>query len=161
MNQLYLLRHGLAVPFGTPDIADDDRRLTPKGERRVRSVSRGLKRLKVKLDRIVTSPLPRAARTAEIVAEVLGNPELIETADILRSGTAAAAVAAWLQTRSEERLMIVGHNPSLSELLGHLVAGPDHGSIVDLHKAGIAALRSDDGASYRIDWIARPRLFRI
>ena len=161
MNQLYLLRHGLAVPHGTPDIADDDRPLTPKGERRVRSVGRGLKRLKLKLDRIVTSPLPRAARTAEIVAEALGKPDLIEIADVLRSGAHVEAVADWLQTRTEERLMIVGHNPSLSELLGRLVVGSDHGSIGDLHKAGIAALRSDDGAIYRIDWIARPRLFRI
>ncbi len=41
--------------------------------------------------------------------------------------------------------MVVGHNPSLSQLLGRLVVGPDHPSIGDLHKAGIAALQSDDG----------------
>ena len=161
MNQLYLLRHGLAVPYGTPDIADDDRPLTTDGERRVRSVARALRRLKVKVDRIATSPLPRAFRTAEIVAEVIGKPDLIEQADELRSQRDAASIEAWLRTRSEDRLMVVGHNPSLSELLTRLVVGPDHPSIGDLHKGGIAALVSDDGDRYRVDWIARPKLFRI
>ena len=161
MNQLYLLRHGLAVPYGTADIADDDRPLTSKGEQRVRSVGRALKRLKVKLDRIVTSPLPRAYRTAEIVAEVLGKSDRIEVADELRAHQDAASVQEWLKTRTEERLMVVGHNPSLSQLLGRLVVGPDHPSIGDLHKAGLASLQSDDRILYRIDWIARPRLFRI
>ena len=72
MNQLYLLRHGLAVPHGTPGIEDDDRPLTPDGERRVRPIGRGLKRLKVKVVRIATSPLPRALKTAQIVAEAPG-----------------------------------------------------------------------------------------
>ena len=161
MNQLYLLRHGLAVPYGTPEIADDDRPLTSQGEQRVRSVGRALKRLKIKLDRIATSPLPRAFRTAEIVAEVLGKSDLIEVADELRAHQDAASIQEWLKTRTEERLMVVGHNPSLSQLLGRLVVGPDHPSIGDLHKAGVASLRSDDGEIYRIDWIARPKLFRI
>ena len=161
MKQLYLLRHGPALPHGTPDIVDDDRPLTPKGERRVRSVARALKRLKVKVDRIATSPLPRALRTAEIVAEVIGKPGLIELVDDLRAEKTAESIQEWLSTRSEDRLMLVGHNPSLSELLGRLVVGPDHASLGDLRKAGIASLCSVEGEIYRIDWIARPKLFRI
>ncbi len=161
MNQLYLLRHGIAVAPGTPDIDDDDRPLTPEGERRVRQVGRALKRLGLKLDKIAASPLPRAYRTAELVAEALGKPELIEVADDLRAGRDAASIAAWLAGRAESSLMIVGHNPSLSDLLTHLVLGPDHAPFCDLHKGGIAALRGGDGGSYQVDWIARPKLFRI
>ena len=162
MNQLYLLRHGLAVPHGTPDIADDDRPLTTEGEQRVRSVGRALRRLKVKVDRIVTSPLPRAHRTAEIVAEVIGKTSLIEVADVLRAQSDAASMADWLQSRTEDRLMIVGHNPTLSSLLTLLVVGPDQPPIADLHKGGIAALHIAEGTErYQIDWIARPKLFRI
>lgn len=160
MKQLYLLRHGVAVAYGTPDIADDDRPLTPKGEQRVRSVGRALKRLKVKVDRIATSPLPRAYRTAEIVADALNRPDLVEVVDDLRSQRDAASIQDWVATRAEERLMVVGHNPSLSQLIGRLVVGPDHPAIGDLRKAGVAALVSDDGVLYRVDWIARPKLFR-
>ena len=161
MKKLYLLRHGPAVPHGTPDIADDDRPLTSKGERRVRSVARALKRLKIKVDRIVTSPLPRALRTAEIVAEVLGKSDWVELVDDLRAERTAESIQAWLATRTEERLMLVGHNPSLSDLLTRLVVGPDQAPIGELRKAGLAALRSDEGQIYRIDWVARPRLFRV
>ncbi len=162
MNQLYLLRHGLAVPHGTPGIEDDERPLTPDGERRVRQVGRGLHRLKVKLTRIVTSPLPRAHKTAEIVADALGSTELIEVADELRAGRDAASIREWLTTRQESRLMLVGHNPSLSDLLTLLVTGNEFRSpICELHKGGIAALRTEAGEPYEIDWIARPRLFRL
>ena len=62
MTHLYIVRHGIAVEPGTPGIPDDERLLTSKGEKRIRQIARGLVRLDLKLDRIVTSPLPRAAR---------------------------------------------------------------------------------------------------
>jgi len=160
MTQLYLLRHGLAVPPGTPDLDDDDRTLTPEGERRVRQVGRALRRLKVKLDRIATSPLPRAIRTAEIVADALGIADRVEEVDALRTGRDAASVVSWLATRTEPRLMLVGHNPTLSDLVARLVVGPDQAAFCELHKAGIAALQGEPGGRYQIDWISRPRLFR-
>ncbi len=36
MTELFILRHGIAVPHGTPGIAEDERPLTEKGERRMR-----------------------------------------------------------------------------------------------------------------------------
>ena len=84
MVQLYIMRHGIALPHGTPGMSDDDRPLTPEGEQRVRQIARGLKELDLKLERIVTSPLPRAFRTAEIVASVLECNDILETADVLR-----------------------------------------------------------------------------
>lgn len=161
MNQLFLLRHGVAVPHGAPDFADDNRPLTPEGERRVRSVGRALKRLKVRPDRIATSPLPRAHRTAEIVAEAMGRTKLIEVVDDLRAGRDAASIAEWLTTRTESSLLVVGHNPSLSDLLALLVHGPDAIPFCELRKGGVAALRGEIVGAYTVEWIARPKLFRI
>jgi len=162
MNQLYLLRHGLAVPHGTPGIAEDDRPLTAEGERRVRAIGRGLKRLKVKVVRIATSPLPRALKTAEIIADALGDPEeLIEVVEELRAGRDAATIRAWLATREETRLMVVGHNPSLSDLLALLTTGDENHGYCELRKGGIAALTGDPRGLYQVDWIARPKLFRL
>ena len=53
-------RHGLAVEPGTAGVADDERALTEDGRRKTRSAARGLKRLKLGVDTILTSPLPRA-----------------------------------------------------------------------------------------------------
>jgi len=160
MMRLYVLRHGIAEPHGTPDVPDDERRLTPKGERRMRQVGRALRDLNVKVDRIVSSPLPRALRTAEIVAEALDATELLETSDTLRAGRGAASIRDWLAARAEERLMIVGHNPDLSDLIGLLAVGEAGHLVTELHKGGIAALRSQGSGPMALDWVARPRLFR-
>src|SRR5260221_4580011 len=114
MLNLYLLRHGVAVPHGTPGIPDDERPLTPEGEERMEAVAEGISRLKLRLDRIVTSPLPRARRTAEIVAEALDTEERLEDSDVLRAGASPRTIREWLGTRTEKRLMIVGHKPDLT-----------------------------------------------
>ncbi len=162
MERLYLLRHGIAVPHGTPGVEDDDRPLTPKGEKRVRQVAYGLKHMGLDVHRIVSSPLPRAYRTAEIVARILGNPDLLETADELRSGASADSIASWLNSRTEERVMLVGHNPAFSQLIGRLVVGEGVHEICELRRAGIAALSTfeTDSSRMKIDWIARPSLMR-
>ena len=65
-------------------MTDDERPLTPKGEERMRQIGRGLVALGLKLDRIVTSPLVRARRTAQIVAQELDLVELLEVSTALR-----------------------------------------------------------------------------
>jgi phosphohistidine phosphatase len=160
MSQLFLLRHGIALPHGTPGLSDDERPLTSKGERRVRQVGRGLRRLDLPIDRIVTSPLPRARRTAEIVADALGMDDRWEIDDALRPECDAASIRDWLRGRSESGLMLVGHNPSLTDLIGLLVGGDHHPAPCTLRRAGVAALSSLPDGGMTLDWLARPRLFR-
>jgi phosphohistidine phosphatase len=163
MSELYIVRHGIAVEPGTPDIADDDRPLTSKGERRMAEIAEALDRLDLDLERIVTSPLPRALKTAEIVADELGLSTVLEQADALRSGQSASTIRDWLRTRAEDRLMIVGHNPALSDLIGLLLLDDERNPVFELKKGGVAALsRSGDPATgrYTLDWIATPRLLR-
>jgi phosphohistidine phosphatase len=162
MTDLYILRHGIAVDPGTAGIPDDERLLTPKGEKRMRQIARGMRILDLRLDRIVTSPLARARATAEIVARELELLHLLEISNVLQAGTSAAMVRRWLCKRSEERLLIVGHNPTLSDLVALLVVGSEHPLVCDLKKGGIAALtRSTAGADrYEIAWVATPRLLR-
>jgi phosphohistidine phosphatase len=162
MNELLIVRHGIAVEPGTVGIADAERPLTPKGVKRMRQVAEGLFKLDLKLDRIVTSPLPRARQTAEIVAEALDAVELVEVSNVLQAGTAAATIERWLRERREERLMIVGHNPSLSDLISLLVLGTTQPLLCDLKKGAVAALERSMPAQgpYQLAWIAPPRLIR-
>jgi phosphohistidine phosphatase len=162
MIELYILRHGIAVDPGTPGIADDDRRLTPEGRKKMRQIAAGLRRLDLQLDRVLTSPLARARATAEIVASELGLRDRIEIATALHAAASAASIKTWLNGRSEDRLMIVGHNPSLSELVSLLVSGSGQTPICDLKKGGVAALVRGSATSNRFDiaWIATPGLIR-
>jgi phosphohistidine phosphatase len=164
MKDLYILRHGIAVPPGTPGIPDDERPLTPKGAKRMHQVARGLRRLDLKLDRIITSPLPRARATAEIVADELDAGDLLETADVLRAGADAATIRGWLRERTEDRLMIVGHNPALTDLITLMVLGATRPQpqVCELKKGAIAALKPSASAPDRSEllWVATPRLIR-
>jgi phosphohistidine phosphatase len=160
MNQLYLLRHGIAVPHGTPEMQDDDRPLTSKGEKRMRQIGRGMRRLGLDLDRIVTSPLPRARRTAEIVADALGLADLLEDSDALRPDRSAAMIRDWALGRPEKNLMLVGHNPSFSDLIGLLIAGEHAPQVGELKKGGLATLVARPESGFQLDWLAPPRILR-
>jgi phosphohistidine phosphatase len=126
----------------------------------MRQNARGLRRLGIELDRIISSPLPRAWETAEIVADALGMSDRLEASEFLRADRDAASIRDWVQARSEDRLMIVGHNPSLSELLGLLVTGTADFLLCELKKGGIAALSTRDEGGMALDWIAPPRILR-
>jgi phosphohistidine phosphatase len=162
MKELYILRHGIAVEPGTPGIPDDQRPLTPKGEKRMRQIALALARLDLALDRIVTSPLPRARATAEIVADALALRKRLEISDLLSVGSSAGSIQKWLSQRTEDRLMIVGHNPAFSDLVTLLVTGKVQPPLCDLKKGGVAALArlSAGTGRYEISWIATPRLMR-
>lgn len=160
MDDLYLLRHGLAVPHGEPGMSDDERPLTSKGEKHVKQVAQGLARLDLEVDRILTSPLPRARKTAEIVADVLGIGKRLELVDILGAGSQAATIREWLGTRTEDRLMLVGHNPSLSDLINLLIAAGPSALPIELEKAGVAALSGTISSPMQLEWLAPPRLLR-
>src|SRR5438034_11639970 len=76
--EIYLIRHGLAEERGDSWPDDAKRPLTDEGISRMRKSVRGLSRLGVTLDVVLTSPLVRARQTAEIVAAgVSPRPSLI------------------------------------------------------------------------------------
>lgn len=162
MDELYIVRHGIAVPHGTPGMADDERPLTNKGEQRMKQIGRGLVTLDMKPDRIVTSHLIRARRTAQIVAQELGLVDSLEVSSALGADASAEAIRDWLRERNESRLMIVGHNPAFTDLVSLLTVGEVGKLPFELKKGGIAALSTSvlNGPRYRLDWIAPPALLR-
>ena len=73
---LYFIRHGEseANVLGLFAGQDDDSKLTPRGEQQALDAAHKLLAQGVKIDQIVSSPLLRARRTAEIMAPILGIP---------------------------------------------------------------------------------------
>jgi phosphohistidine phosphatase len=139
-RMIYLVRHGIAGP-APAGMSDSDRRLTAEGRRRMRRVALGLKRLGVAPDIILSSPLRRALETAAIVAPVLGNDLAIETYVPLAPGHVPTELLRGLgHYRKAQRLLLVGHQPSLGQLLSHLLTGSSALLAADLRKGGAAAV---------------------
>jgi phosphohistidine phosphatase len=158
--RLLIIRHAAAVPSGTPGIDDDDRPLTPRGEKRFRAAARGLARLAPRPDVLLTSPLPRARRTAELAARAFERVEpRLEPA--LSSGRVEGIVAALAREPREATVAIVGHEPVLGALLGRLVGAPG-GDAFAFKKGGAALVDLPEGptATGRLLWFVKPRILR-
>jgi phosphohistidine phosphatase len=124
--EIYVIRHGIAEPRGEAWPDDTKRPLTEGGMSRLRKSARGLVRLGVSLDVVLTSPLTRARQTAEIVAGAFNPRPPIVTIDSLAPDEGTAAVLADLEKQSRRSsIALVGHEPGLGELAARL-AGSRH-----------------------------------
>jgi phosphohistidine phosphatase SixA len=110
--ELYLIRHGLAEERGDAWPDDTKRPLTDEGMSRVRKAARGLARLGVLVEVVLSSPLVRARQTAEIVAGGLDpRPSLVNADSLAPDGTYAAVVADLEKHARKTRIALVGHAP--------------------------------------------------
>src|SRR3954454_4818219 len=108
--QIYLVRHGLAEERGDAWPDDAKRPLTDEGMARMRKSMRGLSRLGLSLDVVLTSPLVRAKQTAEIVAGGVSPRPSIVTVDSLSPDGGFAAIVADLEKHARKtRIALVGH----------------------------------------------------
>lgn len=162
--RLLLLRHGLAVEPGTPGYEDDDTRpLTAEGRRKTELVARALGRLELAPEVILTSPLPRARQTAEIIATELGRTRQLHNCQALAPGGKPVSLLA-LVKKSHARAgttMLVGHQPDLGELASLLLTGNALGAALEFKKAGLAVLewnRSTSGGDARLQMLLPPRV---
>ena len=121
--EIYIMRHGIAEDLGVGDaMHDSDRKLTDEGKDKMRKIARGLKRLGVELDWIVSSPLRRARETAEIVSGVVGSKVPLDTCEALEPGESDDRLFAFLAVHPERRrMLLVGHEPDVSMLAARLM----------------------------------------
>src|SRR5919197_1220303 len=120
--ELYLVRHGVAEERSEKWPDDAKRPLTADGMSKMKKASRGLARLGVAFDVIVTSPLVRTRQTAEILAAELDGPPPIVNADSLAPGGTYSALLADLEKHARKtRIALVGHEPGIGELAARLV----------------------------------------
>ena len=123
---LYLIRHAQAERVGAGLVRDDrERPLSAQGREAARGVARKLTELGVSFDGIATSPLMRAAQTAEITACATGYEGLIQACPFLaRTGRWRNELDGLLEESFSppsgppaRSMALVGHNPDLGDLL--------------------------------------------
>jgi phosphohistidine phosphatase len=120
--RIYLVRHGDAVPEDEAG-SDRDRWLSPRGREAARILGRLLRETNVSPDAIVSSPLPRAAQTAELVAASIDYIGHIATLRCLEP-SAQPRVAAGMIAALGASVIVVGHEPSISALGAFLLGRP-------------------------------------
>lgn len=157
---LYLMRHGIAED-SAPSGGDPERRLTERGTLRTATVAKGLKRLGLEFDRIITSPFVRARQTAEIVARVTGyEGELLLDPRLVPFGTLEAFADLLAEHSDSRHLMLTGHEPNIGTVISGLVA--ESSLDIDVRKGSVTAIevrRTRRPAAGTLLWTITPTLF--
>lgn len=152
---LHLVRHAHAGDPMRWDGPDAARPLSRKGRGQAERLGAFLAVAGVRPDRIVTSPKVRARETAELLGRAFGlepvlDGRLAEYCDLDQLSSVIEA------TRSAE-VMVVGHDPYLSELLGELIGAQDQ----VMRKGAIATIGTErplGRGTGTLRWLVPPEL---
>jgi len=116
---VYLLRHAIAQNRAASDSVRD---LTAQGLAQARSITEKFKRYSPAMDRVLCSPYNRAQQTASVVMTLFPDIELTLDESIKPGGDVYGVLDA-IEALDVQHLLIVSHNPLLSNLLSVMVDG--------------------------------------
>ena len=164
---LYLMRHGIALAANDPSVAiDADRPLSPKGIKRTRKIAKGMRRLSLSFDVLLTSPRVRARQTADLVAAALGAEACLEEiAGLSPESTVEVLLLGLIPYQDRGDLLLVGHEPLLSNTLAHLLAGkPSRNALnMEFKKGGLCRIEIDGlppPGPGKLHWLLTPKQLR-
>lgn len=139
MKVLFLVRHGQSS-WDDAKLSDRDRPLTDKGKRDAVNVGKRLAESELAVDMLFSSPAKRALATAETIARKLDfKRKKIVLDEQIYTGQVDDLLQVIRAVGDEhKRVMLVGHNPALSELLQCLA-----GKSTSMPTCSVAELRFD------------------
>lgn len=160
MKRIYLIRHGRAEDYDASRHGGDaDRRLTPAGRDELQMIGRRLRRMEVKIDIFLTSPLRRAVETSKILADELN--ATVEIFSEMEPPMNPSRLLAKVRKREECRIALVGHEPGIGQTVATWIGAPLFAT--PMKKAGIARLEvpaSDTSEGIMLSWFITPDLFQ-
>ncbi|MFA9563634.1 MAG: histidine phosphatase family protein [Acidimicrobiales bacterium] len=139
MGLLMIMRHGKS-DWNAGAMTDHERPLNQRGVDAATRMGEVLTRAGLVPDRIIASSATRTASTAQLAARAGGWKAQVETTDVLYGATPDAVIRVIKAVPdSVGRLLIVGHEPTSSGLIGELT-----GAMVQVKTATVAALAVAD-----------------
>jgi phosphohistidine phosphatase len=144
MKILTLVRHAKSS-WGDSALTDRQRPLNARGERDAPEMGKRVAQHGIRPSLILTSPAVRARTTATIIANEIGYPiEFLQREDALYLASLDDLLDVVVaQDNGFNNLMIVGHNPGLTEFANFLIPGITN----NLPTAGVVSVQMD-----REDW---------
>jgi phosphohistidine phosphatase len=157
--ELYILRNGEAGAHLRDQSDEYHRPLSDTGRSQVERVARWLADQEIVFDAIVTSPLPRARESAEIVAACVEcREEIFESGDLEPKIPPDILLDKLFHFFQAENVLIVGHGPEISQIISVLIAGHSHAAI-HVARGGLAKVRHVqyfEGAAGELQWVITP-----
>jgi len=144
MKTLTIVRHAKSSWKDTR-LRDRDRPLSPRGRRDAPEMGRRIHEAGIRPSLIISSPATRAWKTAKAIADALGYPrEFLHKEEALYLASVDRLLDVVVaQDNRFNNIMLVGHNPGLTEFANFLVPGLTG----NLQTAGVVSVEID-----RDDW---------
>ena len=140
MKTLYVLRHAKS-DWGDSSLRDFERPLNERGWKAAKSMGRVMRERGIAPDLVLVSPAARTTETLARVEEGFGGKfETLEERSIYLAETETLIGLVRGAPAESDRLMIVGHNPGMHELVLVLSQGPHDVRVEAAEKFPTAAL---------------------
>ncbi len=163
---LYILRHASAGLRRANPLLDLKRPLDKDGKAQCLQLAHVLNALNLNFDLVVSSPLKRAQQTAQLIATETAYEQKILISNALAPSASFAQFQRLLRENSaSENVLVVGHNPNLTQFLGHLLGvgtkdNPETGAArVRLRKGSLARVNLQRGSAV-LQSLIDPRVVR-
>jgi phosphohistidine phosphatase len=157
---VYVVRHASAGEPRSDPKKDEKRPLDKEGVEQCRQLGRVLTTLGVEVALVISSRLKRATQTAALLCNEIGYEGKLVLDDALRPDANFSAFRAMLQQhRKLDVVMVVGHNPSISQFASRLVSDGQSDNCIDLKKGAAARLELRPRGA-RLHWCITPKVIR-
>lgn len=160
MKTLLLLRHAKSS-WHDAGLADFDRSLNKRGLKAAPLMGRYLRRKKIDMQIVLSSPAERARQTASLViAAAASDPKLLRYDERIYAASAARLLEIVSQIEeSADTALLVGHNPGLSDLVLMLTGEVHHMPTAALARISLnvdkwRGVRAGCGG---LDWLVKPK----
>src|SRR5579864_1929577 len=162
--ELYLLRHGLAYERDSKKWPDDRLRpLTIEGLEKIREIVRGMLKLGVEFDAIFDSGYTRARQTTEVVTDAyrIDSRDIHAVPALEPEHEPAELIPVITGAKDAKRILMVGHEPHLSQAVRYLTCSSD-GVTVDFKKGALCRIdfESVKKGAGRLIWLLPPKVLR-
>jgi phosphohistidine phosphatase len=157
---IYIVRHASAGERMSNPKKDEKRPLDADGIDQCGVIGRALAALDVQPEIIVSSPLKRAAQTASLIGNEIGYEGKLQMDPAMRPEASFADFRRMLEKYAkQEAVMVVGHNPSITEFLAKIISKSGNEASVDFKKGAVARVETGRHAA-TLNWFLTPKMAR-
>jgi len=157
---IYLVRHASAGESLSNLKKDEKRPLDADGIEQCGVVGRALAALNVQPEVIISSPLKRATQTASLIGNELGYEGKLLLDAAMRPEASFADFRRMLEKYArQEAVMVVGHNPSITDFLAKMIAKSGCEALIEFKKGAVARVETARRAA-TLNWFFSPKLAR-
>jgi len=157
---IYFVRHASAGEHLSNPKKDEKRPLDAEGIEQCGFVGRALAALNVQPDVIISSPLKRATQTASLIGNEIGYEAKLQLEAAMKPEGSFTDFRRMLEKYSKhEAIMLVGHNPSITDFLAKIIAKSGCEALIDFKKGAVARVETERRAA-TLNWFFSPKLAR-